>query len=148
MADETTAKEALQVAYSSAQKDLVDLEGATMAACQELEGEGGLSGSSVASRLRSLGGQVAKHLKSVFHLGVQRTLGVVSTHYIMYLEKVATGYVVAPGVEGDAAGAAMEQADATFEGAASALAVLLGGDLLPIAEDDAAEGLRDEEGDL
>ena len=52
MADETAAKEALQVAYSSAQKDLVDLEGATVAACQELEGEGGSSGSSVTSRLR------------------------------------------------------------------------------------------------
>ena len=148
MADETTAKEALQVAYSSAQKDLVDLEGATMAACQELEGEGGLSGSSVASRLRSLGGQVAKRLKSVFRLGVQRTLGVVSTHYIMDLEKVATGYVVAPGVEGDDAVAAMEQADATVEGAASALSVLLEGDLLPNAEDEAAEGPHEGGGDL
>ena len=72
----------------------------------------------------------------------------VSTHYVMDLEQVATGYVVAPGVEGDAAGAAMEQADATFEGAASALAVLLGGDLLPVAEDDSAEGPRDGDGDL
>ena len=59
-------KEALQVAYSSVQKDVVDLEGAAMAACQELEGEGGLSGRSVASRLRSLGGQVVEHLKSAF----------------------------------------------------------------------------------
>ena len=66
----------------------------------------------------------------------------------MDLEKVAMGYVVVPGVKGDATVAAMEQADAAVEGAASALAVLLGGDLLPIAEDDAAEGPRDEEGDL
>ena len=51
VADEIAAKEALQVAYSSAQKDLVDLEGATVAACQELEGEGGSFGSSVASHL-------------------------------------------------------------------------------------------------
>ena len=32
MADETAVKEVLQVAYSSAQKDLMDLEGAAVAA--------------------------------------------------------------------------------------------------------------------
>ena len=89
MADETAAKDALQVAYSSAQKDLVDLESAAVATCQELEGEGGSSGSSVASRLRSFGSQVAERLKSAFRLGVQRALGVVSTHYVMDLEWVA-----------------------------------------------------------
>ena len=47
-----------------------------MAVCQELEGEGALSGSSVASRLRSLGGRVAEHIKNTFHLGVQRALTV------------------------------------------------------------------------
>ena len=46
----------------------------------------------------------------------------------MDLEQVATGYVVAPGIEGDAAVAAMEQADAAVEGATSALSVLLEGD--------------------
>ena len=141
--DEAAAKEAPQVAYSSPQKDVVDLEGATVAACQELEGEGGSPGSSVASRLRSLGSQVAEHLKSAFRLGVQRTLGVVSTHYVMDLERVATGYVVAPGVEGDDAVAAMEQADATIEGTTSTLSVLLEGDLLPDVEDDTAEGLHE-----
>ena len=44
--------------------------------------------------------------------------------------------------------AAMEQADATVEGATSALSVLLEGDLLPDAEDDAAEGPREGEDDL
>ncbi|XP_039787191.1 uncharacterized protein LOC120653534 [Panicum virgatum] len=148
VADETAVKDALQVAYSSAQNNLLDLEGAAVAACQELEGEGGLSGSSVASHMRSLSGQVAERLKSAFRLGVQRALGVVSTHYVMDLEQVATGYVVTPGIEGDAAMAAMEQADAAVEGAASALSVLLDGDLLPYVEDDAAEGARDGEGDL
>ena len=84
----------------------------------------------MASRLQSLGSQVAERLKSAFRLGVQRTLGVVSTHYVMDLERVATGYVIAPGVEGDDAVVAMEQADAAVEGAASALSVLLKGDLL------------------
>ena len=82
----------------------------------------------MASRLRSLGGQVAERLKSAFRLGVQRALGVVSMHYVMDLEQVATGYVVAPGIEGDAAVAAMEQANAAVEGATSALSVLLEGD--------------------
>ena len=148
VADETAVKENLQVAYSSAQKDLVDLEGATVAACQELEGEGGSSGSSVASRLQSLGSQVAEHLKSAFRLGVQRTLGVVSTHYVINLERVAMGLVVVLGVEGDDTVAAMEQADATVEGAASTLSVLLERDLLPDAENETAEGARDEEGGL
>ena len=147
MADETAVKEALQVVYSSAQKDLVDLEGATVAACQELEGEGGSSGSLVASRLRSLGSQVAERVKSALHLGVQRTLGVMSTHYIMDLERVATGYVVTPGIEGDDTMAAMEQADAV-EGATFALSVLLEGDLLPDAEDDDVEGPHEGGGDL
>ena len=148
MADETAAKEALQVALTSTQDEHEDLERTTVAVCQELEGEGGSSGSSVASRLRSLGGRVTEHLKDDFHLGVQKTLGVVSTHYIMDLEQVATGYFVAPGVKGDDAVATMEQADAAVEGAASALSVLQEGDLLPDAEDEATEGARDGEGGL
>ena len=70
----------------------------------------------------------------------------VSTHYVMDLEWVATGYIVAPGIEGDDTVAAMEQTDAIVKGAASALSELLEGDLLP--EDDAAEGGRDGEGGL
>ena len=45
------AREAPQVAYSSSQKDFEDLEGAAVVACQEVEGEGGSFGSSVAKRL-------------------------------------------------------------------------------------------------
>ena len=72
----------------------------------------------------------------------------VSTHDVMDLERVATGYVVTPGIKGDDAVAAMEQADATVEGPASTLSELLEGDLLPDAEDDVAEAARDGEGDL
>ena len=71
-----------------------------------------------------------------------------STHYDMNLEQVATGYIVAPGVEGDDTEAAMEQADATVEGFAAALSELLEGDLLPDAEDNAAEGAHEGGGDL
>ena len=44
-----------------------------------------MSGSSVISRLRALGGRIAKHAKSTFRLGVLRALTVASTHYIMDL---------------------------------------------------------------
>ena len=60
VADETTQKGALQVAYTSTQRDYEDLDGAVVAACREVEGEGGPSGSSVTSRLRFLGGRVAE----------------------------------------------------------------------------------------
>ena len=119
-----------------------------MAVCQELEGEGGSSGSSVASRLRSLSGRVTERLKDDFRHGVQKTLGAASTHYVMDLERVATGYVAAPGIEGDDAVAAMEQADAAVEGPASTLSELLEGDLLPDVEDDAAEGPHEGGDDL
>ena len=56
----TAQKEALQVAYTSVQKDYEDFERDAVATCQEVEGEGGPSGSSVTSRLRFLGGWVAE----------------------------------------------------------------------------------------
>ena len=62
------AKEALQVAYSSVQKDYEDLEGAAVAACQGLEGEGGSSDSSLVSRLRSLGDRMAEQLKGAIYI--------------------------------------------------------------------------------
>ena len=111
-----------------------------MAMCQELEGEGASSGSSVASRLRSLGGRVAERIWSAFRLGVQRTLGMASMHYDMDLERVSSGYVVAPGVEGDAARDAMEEADTAVEGYVAVLSRKIGDDLLPDVEDNAAEG--------
>ena len=70
MADETAAKEAIQVVLTETQAKYPDLEQTAVAVCQELEGEGASSGSSVASRLRSLGGRVAERLRRTFRLGV------------------------------------------------------------------------------
>ena len=140
--DETSAKEAVQVTFTSAQAEHEDLERTTVAVCQELEGEGGLSGSSVASLLRSLVGRVSERLRSTFRLSVQRTLAVASMHYDMNLEWVSMGYVIAPGIEGDAVMAAMEEA------AAAALSKKLEDDLLPEAEDIAAENPQGGEGNL
>ena len=147
MVEDTVAKEALQVAYSSVQKDYEDLEGAAVAACQGLEGEGGSSGSSLASRLRSLGDRVAERLRGALRLGVQKALGVVSTHYIVNFEQLATGYIVPDG-DDDAKVDAMEQADAAAEGAASALSELSEGELLPGGADDEDDGERNWEDDL
>ena len=98
--------------------------------------------------MRSLGGRVTERLKGALRLGVQKALGVVSTHYIIDLEQVATGYVVAPDTDEDVAVTAMKWADTAAKGATSALSVFLEGDLFPDTEDDATEGPRDMGGDL
>ena len=85
MADETAVKEVVNTALMAAQAEYADLEQTAVSVCQELEGEGAVSGSSVISRLRALGGRIAEHAKSTFRLGVLRALAVASTHYIMDL---------------------------------------------------------------
>ena len=139
MADETAAKEAVNTALMAAQADYADLERTAMSVCQELEGEGAVSGSSVISRLRVLGGRIAEHAKSTFRLGVLRALAVASTHYLMDLQRVSSGYVVPNDADADAASAIMDDADAAAEEFATVLAGKLEADIPPIAEFDAAE---------
>jgi hypothetical protein len=147
VAEETAAREALLVVSSSVPKDYEDLEEAAVAACQGLESDTGSSGSSLASCLRSLGGRLTERLKGALRLGVQKALGVVSMHYVVNFEQLATGYIVLDGDE-DRVVDAMEQADAVVEGATSTLAELFEGDLFPSTEDDEDEGARDGEDDL
>ena len=85
---------------------------------------------------------MAEHIRSAFRLSIQRTLAVASTHYDMNLERVSSGYVIAPGIEGDAVMAAMEEA------AAAALSKKLEDDLLPEVEDNATEDPQGGEGNL
>ena len=131
--------------YSSAQRDYKDLEKAVVAMCRGAEGEGGPSGSSLTSRLRSLGDRVAERLKGALCLGVQKTLGVVSMHYIIDFNQLATGYIVPDG-DDDAKVDAIKQADTGSEDAASALAGLFESDLFPDTANDEEEGGRDKEG--
>ena len=98
-----------------------------MSVCQELEGEGAVSGSSVISRMRALGGRIAEHAKSTFRLGV-RALAVASTHYIMDLQRVSSGYVVPNDASPDTASAIMDDANDTVEGFATVLAAKLEAD--------------------
>ena len=86
-----------------------------------------------------MGDRVAEQLRGAPRLGVQKALGVVSTHYIIDFEHLATGYIVPDG-DDDAKVDAMEQADAGAEGAASTLAGLFEGDLFSDAADDEEEG--------
>ena len=137
MADETAAKEAVGTALMAAQTEYADLERTAVSVCQELEGEGAVSGSSVISRLRALGGRIAEHAKSTFRLSVLRALAVASMHYIMDLQKLSSGYVVPNDADADAASAIMDDADAAAEEFATALAGKLEADIPPIAEFDA-----------
>ena len=91
---------------------------------------------------------MAERIKSAFHIGVQRALAVASMHYDMDLKLVSSGYVVASGVVGDAAGATMDEADTAVEGFAAALSKKLEDDLPLFAVDDVAEDPQGEEGNL
>jgi hypothetical protein len=137
VADETAAKEAVGTALMAAQTEYADLERTAVSVCQELEGEGVVSGSSVISRLRALGGRITEHAKSTFCLGVLRALAVASTHYLMDLKRVSSGYVVPDDADADAASAIMDDADAAAEEFVVALAEKVEGDIPPIAEFDA-----------
>jgi hypothetical protein len=57
-------------------------------------------------------------MRRALHLGVQKALGVVRSHYEVNFEAVAEGYVVPEGVEDEAA---MEHVDALAADAAEAL---------------------------
>jgi hypothetical protein len=71
-------------------------------------------------------------MRRALHLGVQKALGVVRSHYEVNLEAVASGYVVPEGVEDEAA---MEQADALTADAAEALSDAFSEFLFPDATD-------------
>ena len=91
------------------------------------------------SRLRALGGRVAEHAKSTFRLGVLRALTMASTHYLMDLQRVLSGYVVPDDADADAASAIMDDANAAAEEFATVLAGKLEADIPPIAEFNATE---------
>ena len=139
MADEAALKEPVNTALMAAQAEYADLERTAVSVCQELDGDGAMSGSSVISRLRALGGRIAEHAKSTFRLGVLRALAVASMHYIMDLPLVSSGYVIPTGVDADTTSAIMNDADAAVEEFAAALTKKLEADIPPIADFDAVE---------
>jgi hypothetical protein len=99
----TNRAETLQVAYNSSEQELVELHTATLEACQAVEEGEAQVGSSLASRLRALGGHVSRRMCRALRLGIQKALGMVRSHYEVNLEAVASGYVIPEGVEDEAA---------------------------------------------
>jgi hypothetical protein len=98
---------------------LEELWAAALEACQGVE-EGDVQvGSSMASRLRALGRHVTQRMRRALHLGVQKALGMVASHYQVNLEAVSTGYVVLVGVDNEVV---MNRADALAAPAADILA--------------------------
>jgi hypothetical protein len=109
----------VQTAYNSSQQELEDLRAAALEACQEVEEGEVQARSSMASRLRALGGHVARRMRRTLHLGVKKALGVVASHYQVDFEAVSSGYVVPVGVKDEVA---MDRADALAATAADMLA--------------------------
>jgi hypothetical protein len=94
----------------------VELRAATLETYRAVEEGEAQAGSSLASRLRALGGHVSGRMRRALRLGVPKALGVVRSHYEINFEAVAEGYIIPEGVEDEAA---MECVDAL---AADALA--------------------------
>jgi hypothetical protein len=122
----------LQAAYDSSERVLVELGATTLETCQAVEEGEAQAGSSLASRLRALGGHVSRRMRRALHLGVQKALGIVRSHYEVNLEAVASGYVVPEGVEDEET---MEHAEALAADAAETLTEAFVEFLFPDAAD-------------
>jgi hypothetical protein len=95
--------EALQASYNSSEQELQELRTAALETCRAVEEGEAQAGSSLASRMRALGGHVTERMRRALHLGVQKALGVVQSHYEVNFEALAEGYVVPDGVEDEVA---------------------------------------------
>jgi hypothetical protein len=78
---------------------LEELRAASLEECQGVEEGEAQAGSSMESRLCALGGHVTRRMRRALHLGVQKELGVVASHYQVDLKAVSMGYVVPVGVD-------------------------------------------------
>jgi hypothetical protein len=114
----TDRAETLQDAYDSSEQELVEPRAAALETCRVVKEGEAHAGSSLASRLRALGGHVSRRMRRALHLDVQKALGVVRSHYEVNFEAVVSGYVVPEGVEDEVA---MEHADALAADAAEML---------------------------
>jgi hypothetical protein len=127
--------EALQTSCNSSEQELQELRDAALETCRSVEEGEAQAGSSLASRLRTLGGHVTERMRRALHLGVQKALRVVRSHYEVHFEALAEGYVVSEGVEDEVV---MEHVDALAADAAGSLAEAFEEFLFPDAADAAA----------
>jgi hypothetical protein len=89
----------MQMAYNSSQQEMEELQATALEACQGIKEGEAQAGSSMARRLRTLGGHVTQRMRRALQLGVQKALGVVLSHYRVNLGVISTGYVVPVGVD-------------------------------------------------
>jgi hypothetical protein len=122
----------LQASYDSSEQELLELRSAALETYQAVEDGEAQAGSSLASRLRALGGHVSGRMRRALHLGVQKALGVVRSHYEINFKAVAEGYIVPEGVKDEVA---IERVDALAADAAEALAEAFEEFLFPDATD-------------
>jgi hypothetical protein len=87
-----TQAQVIQTAYNSSQQELEKLRAAALEACQGIEEGEAQARSSIASRLHALGGHVTQRMRRTLHLGVQKALGVVASHYRVNLEVISMGW--------------------------------------------------------
>jgi hypothetical protein len=127
--------EALQTSYNSSEQELQELRNAALETCRAVEEGEAQADSSLASRLRALSGHITERIHRALHLGVQKALGVVRSHYEVNFVALAEGYVVPEGVEDEVA---MERMDALAANAAGTLAEAFEEFLFPDAADAAA----------
>jgi hypothetical protein len=66
--------EALQTSYNSSEQELQELRNAALETCRAVEEGEAQAGSSLASRLRALGGHITERMRRALHLGVQKAL--------------------------------------------------------------------------
>jgi hypothetical protein len=109
----------VQTAYNSSQQELEELRAAALEVCQEVEEGEAQAGSSLASRLRALSGHVSQRMRRALHLGVNKALGVVASHYQVDFEVVSSGYIIPVSVKDEVA---MDRIDALAATAADMLA--------------------------
>jgi hypothetical protein len=118
----TTQAEVIHTAYNSSQQELEDLQGADLEACQSVEEGDAQAMSSMASRLRALGGHVTHCMRCALCLGVQKTLDVVVSHYRVNLRALSTSYIIPEGLNDGGAEVEMNHVDALAAPAADILA--------------------------
>jgi hypothetical protein len=87
------------MAYNSSQQELEELQATALESCQEIEEGEAQAGSSMASRLRALGGHVTQRMCHALHLGVQKALCMMVSHYQVNLGEISIGYVVPVSVD-------------------------------------------------
>jgi hypothetical protein len=81
LGNSATQAQAVQTTYNSSQQELEELRAAALEACQAVEEGGMQAGSSMASRLCALSRHVTQRMCRALHLGIQKALGVMASHY-------------------------------------------------------------------